>query len=76
MMQIGFVLLFLLQQWVCRADIITTVAGVGDTFGYNNDGVAATSAYLNYPRGMAIDSGILCTISLSVTPLILYHTSW
>lgn len=69
MMQIGFVLLFLLQQWVCRADIITTVAGVGNNDGYNNDGVAI-SAYLNYPRGMAIDSGILCTISLSVTPLI------
>lgn len=70
MMQIGFVVLFLLQRWVCRADIITTVAGVGDICGYNNDGVAATSAYLNFPRGMTIDSGILCTVSLSLTPLI------
>src|ERR1017187_3166945 len=34
--------------------IITTVAGNG-TRGYNADNIAATSAELNYPTGVAID---------------------
>ncbi len=36
--------------------IITTVAGVANTQGYSGDGGAATSALLNYPESMAIDS--------------------
>jgi sugar lactone lactonase YvrE len=35
--------------------IISTVAGNG-TAGYNNDGIAATSAELNVPGGIAVDS--------------------
>ena len=35
---------------------ISTVAGVGGTSGYNNDGIAANLAYLNAPAGIAIDS--------------------
>jgi uncharacterized protein (TIGR03437 family) len=34
---------------------ISTVAGTG-TFGYNGDGIAATSAHLNQPRLMAVDA--------------------
>lgn len=34
---------------------ITTVAGNG-TAGYNGDGIAATSASLNFPRGLVLDS--------------------
>jgi len=34
--------------------VITTVAGTG-TGGYNGDGIAATTAMLNYPRGIAFD---------------------
>ena len=33
---------------------ITTIAGTG-TDGYNGDGIAATSAQINYPRGVASD---------------------
>jgi DNA-binding beta-propeller fold protein YncE len=35
--------------------IITTVAGTG-TYDYSGDGGAATSAALNYPYGVALDS--------------------
>ncbi len=35
--------------------IITTVAGTG-TAGYNSDNIAATSATLNYPHGVTIDT--------------------
>lgn len=35
--------------------IITTVAGNG-TAGYNGDGITATSAQLNFPRGVILDS--------------------
>ena len=35
--------------------IITTVAGTG-TFGYTGDNIAATSAKLNSPFGVAVDS--------------------
>ena len=34
---------------------ITTIAGTG-TAGYNGDGIAATSAQLNYPQGLAVDA--------------------
>lgn len=36
--------------------VITTVAGTGDA-GFNGDGIAATSAQLNEPYGVAVDSG-------------------
>jgi sugar lactone lactonase YvrE/photosystem II stability/assembly factor-like uncharacterized protein len=35
--------------------IITTIAGTGDQ-GYNGDNIPATSAYLNYPEGIAVDN--------------------
>ena len=37
------------------AGVITTVAGDGN-FGYNGDGMAATSAWLNGPDGLTVDS--------------------
>jgi YVTN family beta-propeller protein len=40
---------------VDTAGIITTVAGTG-TCGYNGDGIPATTAQLNFPRGVAVDS--------------------
>ena len=35
--------------------IITTIAGTG-TAGYSGDNVAATSAALKFPRGVAVDA--------------------
>ena len=35
--------------------IITTIAGTGSA-GYSGDNVAATSATLNYPYGVAVDA--------------------
>ncbi|HKD04026.1 MAG TPA: hypothetical protein VKB77_16425 [Terriglobales bacterium] len=49
----------LLNQRVRKIDtggFITTVAGNG-TAGYNGDGIGATSASLNFPRGVVLDSG-------------------
>ncbi len=40
---------------VTPAGIITTIAGTGVS-GYNGDGIAATTAQLNVPRGVAVDS--------------------
>jgi hypothetical protein len=40
---------------VSAAGIITTFAGTG-TAGYNGDGIAATTAQLNSPQGVAVDS--------------------
>ncbi len=37
------------------SDVITTIAGTGSTT-YNGDGMAATSASLCYPNGVAVDS--------------------
>jgi len=39
---------------VNSAGTISTIAGTG-TAGYNGDGIAATSAQLNIPRGVAVD---------------------
>ncbi len=36
--------------------ILTTIAGNGGTGSYSGDGGAATSAALNYPRGVALDA--------------------
>ena len=42
------------------SQIITTIAGTGSS-GYSGDGDEATSATLNSPRGIILDSsGILC----------------
>ncbi len=38
-----------------QQDIITAIAGTG-TAGYSGDGGAATSAAMNYPCGIAVDS--------------------
>ena len=35
---------------------ITTIAGNGGAGSYSGDGGAATSATLNYPKGVALDS--------------------
>ena len=35
--------------------VITTIAGTGNA-SYSGDGVVATSAALNYPRGVALDA--------------------
>lgn len=35
--------------------IISTVAGIGGSYGYNGDGIAATSAQLKNPYGIALD---------------------
>ena len=40
---------------ISTTGIITTIAGTG-TCGYNGDGILATSAKLNFPRGVAVDS--------------------
>jgi len=41
---------------VSGVDIIATVAGTLGMFGYTGDGGLATSALLDYPNGMAVDS--------------------
>ncbi len=41
---------------VDTSGMITTFAGTG-TCGYNGDGIPATTAQLNFPRGVAVDSG-------------------
>ena len=52
---IYLLLVFMLLQSVCCQDIITTIAGTG-TSSYSGDNGAATSATLNYPRGVAVDA--------------------
>ncbi len=47
--------MFLLFHLV-YCDVITTIAGSSSSGGYSGDGIAATSATLNYPQGVALDS--------------------
>jgi S-formylglutathione hydrolase FrmB len=47
-------LLLILCPVLTKAQIITTIAGNG-IGGYNSDGIAATTAQLNYPDGVAVD---------------------
>ena len=51
---VSFLLCFLWKD-VCGDYIITTIAGTGSD-GYSGDGGAATSAQLNNPAGVALDS--------------------
>src|SRR5215831_11043665 len=39
-----------------EAGVITTIAGTAGVSGYSGDNGPATSATLNYPEGMALDS--------------------
>ncbi len=48
-------LAFMLLQLACCQDIITTIAGTG-TSSFSGDGGAATSATLNNPYGVALDT--------------------
>ena len=48
-------LLIILLRSVCCQDVITTIAGTGSA-SYSGDNVAATSATLNYPAGVALDA--------------------
>ncbi len=54
MILFGFLILTVLQL-ACFQDIIYTIAGTG-TVGYSGDGGAATSATLNGPAGITLDS--------------------
>ena len=36
--------------------LITTIGGVGGTYGYNGDNIPAVTAYLSYPRTLSVDS--------------------
>lgn len=46
---------FILFPQLSNAQLITTIAGTG-TAGYNGDGIAATSAQLYAPQGLAVDA--------------------
>ncbi len=41
---------------VTPAGTVSTVAGIGGSSGYNGDGIAATSAQLNFPMDVAVDA--------------------
>ena len=44
-----------IRKIAAATKIITTVAGVNGQCGYNGDNIAANTAQLNYPRGIAVD---------------------
>ena len=46
---------YILLQLICCQDIISTIAGTG-TVSCSGDGGMATSATLNYPFGVTLDS--------------------
>ncbi len=60
---IYLVLAFMLLQVVCSQDIITTIAGSSTSGSYSGDGGGATSATLNNPKGVTLDSAGIFTIS-------------
>jgi len=41
---------------ITPAAVVSVVAGVQGTYGYNSDHISATSAYLNTPYGVALDT--------------------
>lgn len=45
----------LISSQLCRAQIISTIAGTG-TSGYNGDGISATTAQIYYPHNLALDA--------------------
>ncbi len=51
--------------------IITTIAGSSTSGSYSGDGGAATSATLNYPLGVAVDTSGTITIIISLLHSIL-----
>ena len=60
LIHLALLLIILAALHVGYSQIITTIAGTG-TGSYSGDGNQATSATLNGPRGVALDSsGILC----------------
>ena len=63
------VLALLVARWLCAGDyIISTIAGTGAT-GYSGDGLSGTSATLNCPEAIALDS-----TGISLTPSQLFFT--
>ncbi len=58
------VLALLIARCFCAVDyVISTIAGTGAT-GYSGDGLSGTSATLNYPRTIALDSTGISSIHL------------
>ncbi len=45
-----------IRKLTISTGIITTIAGSGGTDAYSGDNIPATSALLNYPRDVAVDS--------------------
>ncbi len=63
--------------------IISTIAGSGTSGSYSGDGGAASSAALNYPRGVALDSSgspstrrysLSCFLSLWLLLFMIYNS--
>jgi hypothetical protein len=55
--------LFIADEWnqlvrkvSASTGLISTVAGTAETYGYNGDGIAATSAFLHYPFDAVVDA--------------------